>query len=415
MTLLDQYERPLKAPEAKSAEMFWDVLKRLSGESGMVSAAGASVTAASALGVATVFACVDAIAKGCAVPPLKVYRDDESGRPVPARDAPEFRVLHRRPNEWQTSLEFRRTLTAHAALTGNGYAIPVRVNGALRELIPILPDQVHREETGRYRWHYRIHDQWGEVGVFHPSAIFHLPNLMWDAVSGLSILHTAREAIGLAQAIERGQARHQKNAGRPSGILYTDQTLEGAQGEAAINRLKAGWERITNGENRGGTAVLDFGFKWLATEMSAVDAQLLETRRFQVEEICRAFGVFPQIVMHTVDTTTFASAEAFFAAHNRMTVGSWQEAWLQRLDEFALDGAGPLYARFENREMQSAPLKDRGEWAKAMAGAGGHASIYTVNELRALDGLGPKPGGDVLYPPSALANADKEKTDDASA
>ena len=406
MTVLDQYGRALQAPEAKSAEMFWEVLQRLSGDTGALSGSGAAVTTASALGVATVFACVDAIAKGCAIPPLKVYRDDEDGRPIPARDLPEFRVLHRRPNEWQTSLEFRRTLTAHAALTGNGYAIPVRVNGELRELIPVLPDQVHREETGRYRWHYRIHDAWGEVGVFAPSAIFHLPNLMWDAVSGLSILRTAREAIGLARAIEGGQARHQKNAGRPSGILYTDQTLEGAQGMAAIQRLKEWWNTVTNGENRGGTAVLDYGFKWLATEMSAVDAQLLETRRFQVEEICRAFGVFPQIVMHTMGTTTFASAEAFFAAHNRMTVGAWQEAWLQRLDEFALDGSGPLYARFENRDMETAPLKDQGEFFAKMAGAGGHASILTINEIRAMKGLPPKEGGDRLYPPSALAKVD---------
>ncbi|MDD2870229.1 phage portal protein [Neomegalonema sp.] len=402
MAVLDQYGRPLE-----SKQHVEQVLARLDALGGGASEAGAAVTPATALGVTTVLACVDAIARGCAVPGLEVCREDAGGRDLLARDAPEFRVLNRRPNEWQTSLEFRRTLTAHAALTGNGYAIPVRVGGRLKELIPVMPDQVHIEDVGRYQRVYRVFDQWGEVGVFDPSAIFHLPNLMWDAVRGLDTLRAAREAVGLARAIEGAQARHQRNAGRPNGILFTDQTLGSAQGAGALERIKEGWKAVTEGGNRGKTAVLDYGFKWQSLEMSSVDAQLLETRRFQVEEICRAFGVYPQIVMHTDKASTFASAEAFFKAHMQ-TVLSWQEIWIQRLDEFALDGAGPLYVRFDNRKLEAASLRDRGEYAARMAGSGGHASILTINEIRGEFGHAPIPGGDVLYPPSALAKTDPQ-------
>lgn len=377
-------------------------MRRLDMVGGAASASGEAVTVARALGVTTVLACVDAIARGCSVPGLEVCREDAGGRDVLATDAPEFRVLNRRPNEWQTSLEFRRTVTAHAALTGNGYAVPVRVGGHLRELIPLMPDQVLLEETGRYQRHFRVFDQWGEVGVFAPSAMFHLPNLMWDAVRGLDTLRAAREAVGLAMGMESGQARHQRNAGRPTGVLYTDQSLSGPNGPAILDRLKEGWAKVTEDGNRGKTAFLDHGFKFSTVEMSAVDSQLLETRRFQVEEICRAFGVYPQIVMHTTGTATFASAEAFFMAH-RQTILGWQEMWIQRLDEFALDGAGPLYARFDNRKLEAASLRDRGEYAARMAGSGGHASILSVNEIRGEFGYPPRDGGDELYPPSALA------------
>lgn len=391
--LVDQNGNPISS----SVEQIAARLDALGGSS----AGGEVVSTALALQTSTVFACIDAIASGCAVPSLDVFTENEGGQTVVAKDAPERRVLHRRPNEWQTSLEFRRTLTAHAALTGNGYAIPVRVDGELRELIPVMPHQVHIEELGRYNRVYRVHDQWGEVGVFDHTAIFHLPGLMWDGMAGMDALRVAREAVGLSRSIERGQAREQKNGGRPVGVIHTDQTLDATNGPAVLQRVKDGWKSVTDRNDPSKVAVLDWGFKFSPVSFSAVDAQILETRRFQVEEICRAFGVFPQIIMHTDKTATFASAEAFFAAHTRLTIQKWQEMWVQRLDEFALDGSGPLFARFDNREIEAAPLKDRGEYFGRMTGAGGHAQIMTVNEVRREMRLPPLPGGDVLYPPSA--------------
>lgn len=401
--LLDQHGNPITSTLDQLAA-------RLDLAGGGTSAAGEVVSVTRALQVSTVFACIESIASGCAVPTLDVFTDDEAGRPKIAKDAPQRRVLHRRPNEWQTSLEWRRTMTAHAALTGNGFSVPTYVDGVLKEMIPVLPDQVHIEDIGRYQRIYRVHDEWGEIGVFDASAIFHLPGLMWNGKEGMDALRVAREAVGLSRAIERGQSREQMNGGRPSGIIYTDQTLDTTNGPKVIERIKEGWHNVSSGADRGKVGVLDWGFRFQPLSFSAVDAQLLETRRFQVEEICRAFGVFPQMVMHTDKASTFASAEAFFAAHERQTIRKWQQIWVQRLDEFALDGAGPLYAKFDNREIDAATLKDRGEYFARMTGAGGTAQIMTVNEIRIEMGLPPMPGGDVLHPPTGAAK--KEPKDE---
>jgi phage portal protein BeeE len=109
--------------------------------------------------------------------------------------------------------------------------------------------------------------------------------------------------------------------------------------------------------------VLDRAAKWLSTAMSGVDAQHVETRRLQIEEICRGYGVFPIMVGHSDKTSTFASSEAFFAAHLIHTLAPWHKAWRDRLDETLLDGSGPLFAKFDTRYMVAGSMKDRAQWA----------------------------------------------------
>jgi phage portal protein BeeE len=147
--------------------------------------------------------------------------------------------------------------------------------------------------------------------------------------------------------------------------------------------------------------------------MTAVDAQVLENRRFQIEEICRAFGVYPIMIGHSDKTATYASAEAFFAAHNRRTTERWQRMWAEKLDEFVLDGAGPLSVQFDNRQTQLATLRDQGEFFARALGSGGSAPFMTQNEVRELRGLDPKEGGDVLREPvtSTLAPVEEENDD----
>lgn len=359
--------------------------------------AGQIVNRDTALEVTTVLACVDAIATGCAVPDLHVMRDLGNGQKERARDHPSYRVLHRRPNEWQTAMEFRETLTMHAALTGNGYAIPTRDDdGNLLELLPVLPSMVLVNQPRRYEIEYTVTDEFGVIGVFRHDQIFHLRNRSWDRVKGLDAVAKARAAIGLSMAAEQNISDLQAHGGKPGGLLTTDQRLN----EATIKRLKEAWEKGTTGKNAYRTPVLDAGIKYSQMAMTAVDQQTLETRRLQVEEICRAFGVFPQIVMHTDKTATFASAEAFFAAHTRLTVGKWQKNWREKLDEFVLDGAGPLFVEFDNRILDGASLKDRGEYYAKALGAGGGPPWMTQNEVRAELGLPPKEGGDELFKPT---------------
>lgn len=361
--------------------------------------AGQVVTDRTALEVTAVLACVDVIASSCSVPEMHVMRALPGGRKEMATDDPVYRLLNRRPNDFQTSTEFRETITMHAALTGDGYALPVRDvrDGRLIELLPLLPHQVTINQYDRYTVVYTVADEFGVIGRFPHDRIFHLRNRSWDRVRGMSAVRSARKAIGLSMAVEDNLAKLHENGGRPAGILSSEQPL----GSEAIARVKAGWAAMTQGAQRYRTAVLDQGLKYQPVAMSSVDAQTQETRRQQVEEICRAFGVFPIMIGHSDKTATYASAEAFFAANNRKTAAKWQMNWRQKVDEFLLDGAGPLFVEFENNEIKNANLKDQGEYFAKALGTGGGVPFMTVNEVRVLRGLQPIEGGDELRDPAA--------------
>lgn len=363
-----------------------------------------SVSINDAMQVNAVMACVRAIANGCATPELYVYRLMPDGTRQLATDLPEFRLLNRRPNEWQTSYEFRRTMTMHAALTGDALAVKVKVGGRVRELIPVKPGNFQIDRTSRYSVQYRVSDEFGLVGVFGPQDVFHLPNASWDSVKGLSAVRLAATAIGLSIAAEKTQATFHNNGGRPSGLLSTDNNL----GPEGIARLRDAWNDWTR-RNRNGTAVMDNGMKYTALAMTGVDAQHLETRRFQVEEICRAFDLFPMMIGHADKTATFASSEAFFGGHRIHTLTPWHQLWTQRLDEFVLDGDGPLFAGFDVRYLTAASIKDRAMWARTMAEMG----IYTRNELRDEEGRDPLPGlNDPLTPLNMSGGSNAEGATD---
>jgi HK97 family phage portal protein len=363
--------------------------------------AGAVVSTATALQVPAVIACVKTISDGCATPELHVYRELPGGARELARNIPEYRLLNRRPNEWQTSFEFRRTMTMHAALTGDALAIKTKSGNRVRELIPVVPGQFHIDRRGRYDVVYRCYDEFGLIGEFGADDVLHLPNWQWDALKGLNAVRLAASAMGLAIAAETNQATLQANGGRPAGILTTDQKI----GEEAVERLRESWRRQMKLQ-RNGTAILDGGWKYLSLAMTGVDGQHLETRRFQVEEIARAYGVFPIMIGHSDKSATFASTESFFGAHEKHTMAPWRQLWKQRLDEFVLDGAGPLFVEFDNRYLLAGSMRDRAQWARTMAEMG----IYTRNELRDEEGKDPLPG---LDEPLTPMNMDQQGSSDA--
>lgn len=360
---------------------------------------GVSVTQSAALEESVVFACLDIIASSVATPELEVMRRGNDGRSQKATDLSSYRLLHRRPNEWQTSFEFRQMMTCHAVLAEEAIAVKAidGRTGEISELLPVLPQWVTRIKRGRYETVYRLADEFGEIGTFSHDQLLIIRNHSWDLMKGLSAVQQARKAIGLAIAAEENLTTLHANGGRPSGILST----EGELSDAAIQRLKKAWDSVTRGSGRGRTAVLDQNMKFSTVAMNQVDAQTLETRRLQVEEICRAMGVYPIMVGHSDKAATYASAESFFAAHNRRTTWRWQSMWAQRLDEFVLDGAGPLYVKFDNREKQLATLRDQSEFYARALGSGGSTPFMTVNEVRELLGLDPIDGGDELREPAA--------------
>jgi len=371
----------------KAAQLTYDQIASLIDGAGGSRVAGVSVNEKTALEVSTVLACVKVIADGCATPDLHVYREKEGGTREKATNIPEYRLLARRPNEWQTSFEWRRQMTMHAALAEGGLSIKVRAeNRRVRELIPVMPGQWDVRRLSRYEVRYRCWDEFGIIGEFKPEDVFVLNGMQWDWAKNLNAVKLARNAIGLAMATERSQASMHANSLRSSGVYSVDGNLT----EEQHTRLTA-WLRKQGGpDNVGNPMVVDRGAKWQATGQSGVDAQHVETRRLQVEEICRAFGVFPIMIGHSDKAATFASSEAFFAAHVKHTLAPWHKAWTQRIDEMLLDGSGPLFAEFDTRYLMAGSMRDRAVWAKTM----GELGVYTRNELRDEEGKDPLPGLD---------------------
>ncbi len=391
----------------KATQLTYDQLAALIDSHGGGYVAGVGVTEKTALQVATVLACVKVIAEGCATPRLRVYRELRDGTRQLASNIPEYRLLSRRPNEWQTSFEWRRMMTTHAALTGAGLSIKVRGdNGRVRELLPVTPGCWQIEELNRWELRYRVWDKWGEIGLFTPDQVFLLPNLQWEVLKPLNALALARSAIGLAIAAQRSQESIHENGVRPSGIYSVEGTLNADQYDALRNHLKA---MMTGVDKAGAVFVMDRNAKFTPTAMTSVDAQHVETRRLQIEEICRAYGVFPIMVGHSDKAATFASSEAFFSAHLKHTLAPWHAAWTQRVDEMLLDGSGPLFAEFDTRYLTAGSMTDRAQWARTMAEMG----IYTRNELRDEEGKDPLPGLDEPLTPLNMGGGQQGTDDDA--
>lgn len=378
----------------KSTELTYDQIADLLDSGGTFKVAGVSVTRKTALQAATVLACVKSIADGCATPDLNIYRLNADKKSELATDIPEFRLLNRRPNEYQTSFEWRRMMTLHAALCGAGLSIKVKgLNGKVRELIPISPGNWKMHRVSRYEIRYRVWDEFGFIGDFTPDDVFIINGLQWDYGEAMDAVMLARNAVGLSIATEQTHAKFHENGIQASGLYSVDGTLDEKQYEVLRKYLKS---KVQKGD----PMILDRNASWTSLTMTGVDAQHLETRRFQIEEICRIYNVFPIMVMHSDKSATFASSEAFFSAHLKHTLQPWHKAWRDRLDETLLDGSGPLYTQFDTRYLKEGSMVDRAQWSRTMAELG----IYTRNELRENEGLDPRDGLDEPLTPLNMQN-----------
>lgn len=361
-----------------------DLLSLIAG--GYGSKSGVDVNLNTALQVSTVLACATVVAEGIADLPLNLFKEDEKGNKSKIIKHDIKHLLTKKPNSWQTPFEFFEALTLHAFLTGNGFAYKNIVNGRVRELIPLMPSQVTVEQSKNYELTYLIRDGNNVVGRFTADKIFHLRGRSWNAYLGMDIVKKAREAIGLSIAAESSQANLHAKGSRPSGMLSTDENLSAEM----LTKISEQWKASYSGsDNAGKTPVLDNGMKFVAMAMTGVDAQHLETRRFQVEEICRTLKVFPQMVMQTDKASTYASAAAFFAAHTRHTLSPWMKRWGQKIETDLIKDES-VTVDFDTNELNRAPLKDRGEYYRTVAEMG----IVTRNELRVMEGLPPLSGLD---------------------
>ena len=376
---------------------------------------GQSVTAQSALQVSAVFACLRVISEGVAQVPFKVFKERADGGSDVVKDHPLSRLLYRRPNRWQTSFEFRENMVFQVALAGDFFAFKNIVRGKLKELIPLDPGSVTVDRSSNGILTYRIHAQSAttsgepystqsafiEEKEFPAESIWHVRGPSWNTWMGLPAVTIARESIGLAIATEESHALFHANGGQTSGIYSITGTLNDQQ-----HKQLAEWiERRIVGLNKFKPLLLDREAKFHPTVMNGVDSQHIETRRFQIEEVCRAFRVMPIMIGHPDKTATYASAEQMFLAHVVHTLSPWYERIEQSVDTNLLtepeqyDG---YYVKFLTNALMRGAAKDRAEFYWKMWQMGN----LNNNEMRALEEYNPREGGDEYYVPANMMSSD---------
>jgi HK97 family phage portal protein len=352
------------------------------------SRSGQSVTLASSLEVTAVLGCVRVISEDLAQVPLKLFRKRKDGGSDEEREHPLSDLLDVGPNDWQTGFDFIENLAIQASLGGNFYAFKNKVRNSVRELIPFPPGAVS-EKWDDFIPTYSCTTSKGAQRDFPAEAIWHVRGPSIDTKTGMAAVRMAREAIGLAMATEEAHASLHANGGQASGMYSVDSTLN----ETQYKDLSKWIATQIAGENRFKPLVLDRGAKWTPISMSGVDAQHLETRRHQIEEICRAFRVMPIMIGHADKAATYASAEQMFLAHVKYTLQPWFRRIEKSIDKHLLtreDRQAGIYAKFLPNALMRGAAKDRAEFYYKMWSMG----TLNPNEIRAMEEQNPYTGGD---------------------
>ena len=366
---------------------------------------GQTVNWRTALQVSTVLRCTQVIADGLSTVPLKLYRQgtDGSRRPEPAH--PLYDLLSVAPNDWQTSVEYRETLAFHLVLTGNAYSYVGQVRNEIAELIPLEPARVEVKQENNWSLRYWYTGLDGRREELQAASVWHLRGPSWNSWMGLEAVRLAREAIGLSMALEESHASLHRNGVKPGGIYSVEGVLSKEQ-----HKLLTEWigQNYAATRNDGKPLILDRAAKWVSLSMTGVDAQHLETRKYQVEEICRAFGVLPIMVGYSDKTATYASAEQMFIAHAVHTIRPWHRR-VEASARVALltpeERRSGLYLKYQDNELLRGAAKDRAEYYAKALGSGGAKGWMTQNDVRACEDMdrSDDPKADELPQPTAKA------------
>ena len=371
------------------------------------SRAGIPVSARSSLECSTVLACVRLIANGVAQVPFRLILQ-QGGMRQPATDHALFDLLYMAPNEYQSAFEFWHMVMMHLCLTGNAYIWLNRgLDGKVTELLPYPPGCVTVQHDG-WETSYAITLQDKRYVTVPSSDMWHVKWLSWDGVAGLDGVAYARDAIGLSLALDRHGATSFKNGSRLSGILMVDRTLN----EQQRRDLRAAWESAFSGsESAGKVAVLGADMKWQQLSSANDAAQFDESRRYQVEEICRAFGVDPVMIGYSDKAATYASVEQKSIQHVVYTLGPWYACLEKSATRWLLtekERRQGFYFKFNVNALLRGASADRASFYTSLYNIG----ALSPNEIRDLEDMNPYEGGDEYRVPLNMETPGK-KPDDA--
>lgn len=361
-----------------------DLFKEIYG--GRSTRSGKTVNIETAIQVSAVFACNRVIGNGIAQVPLKLMLEKD-GKRLPAKNHRLYKLMAYRPNRWQTSFEWRQMLSWHVELAGNHYSFINRLGGQVIEIYPFTPSQVKALSKGGGVLEYEVTADDGSKKTFPAESILHIRGPSWNGSTGLEIVKVAREAIGLAIATEESAASLHKNGIQASGTYSVEGTLTDTQYKGLSEWIQ---KHNAGSENAGRPLILDRAAKWLGTQMTGIDAQALETRMYQIAEICRFHGVQPIMVGYSDKAATFASAEAFMQSHITDCLSPRWQAYEQVLFNSLLtekEQDEGYYFNFVEEGMIRGSIKDTATTLLSYVNGG----IMVTNEARAKLDLNPDP------------------------
>lgn len=351
-------------------------------------AAGVNVNETASLGMPAVWRAVNVIAGTCASLPLHAYRTRDDIR-LPAGNGQAARLLSD-PHPDLTPFELWEVVYSHIALWGNAYLRILRNQlGQIAELWPIHPGRVRagrESETGT-----KVYQIDGEERAWTDAEILHIPGFGYDGICGVSPIRAARQGIGLALAAEEYGARLFGSGSLATGILQTEQRLD----QAAADALKARWKAKVSGlASAHETVVLDAGAKFQQLSIPPEDAQFIESRRFQIAEIARMYGVPPHMLMDTERSTSWGTGiEQQGIGFVVYTLRPWLTRVEQRVSK--LLKPQPVYAKYTVEGLLRGDSAQRAAFYTAMWQIG----ALSTNDIRRLEDAAPVDGGDVRYRP----------------
>lgn len=388
------------------------------------SSAGKNVNERSAMQMTAVYSCVRILAEAVAGLPLHLYRYKEDGGKERAIDNNLYHLLHDEPNKEMSSFIFRETLMTHLLLWGNAYAQIIRNGkGEVVALYPLMPNkmQVDRDENGEFYYIYtRSSDEAktmeGVTVCLTPRDVLHIPGLGFDGLVGYSPIAMAKNAIGLAIATEEYGAKFFANGAAPSGVLEHPGTIKDP------SRLRENWNSTFGGSaNSGKVAVLEEGMKYTPISISPEQAQFLETRKFQIDEIARIFRVPPHMV-GDLEKSSFSNIEQQSLEFVKYTLDPWVIRWEQSLSRALLneDEKRKYFFKFNLEGLLRGDYESRMS-GYAVARQNGWMSANDIRELENMDKIPAEDGGDLylingnmlpLNKAGAYAIIEKEDTAD---
>ncbi|MBR1204485.1 MULTISPECIES: phage portal protein [unclassified Bradyrhizobium] len=364
---------------------------------GVSTLSGVNVGPETALRVPAVNAAVRVIAESVASLPVNILKGNGTAKTV-AKDHPLYRLLYFEPNGWTSSYDFRLQMQVDTLLHGNAYAFVNRVGGEVREILRLIPTSVAvTVDINSGEPTYEITNQAGERRKYPYTDIIHIKALSTNGFTGIAPIQSAREAIALALALEGHAARLMGNAARPGGILkFKGQKLTKEQ----LERIKGQWQASHNAGSSGGTAIFDSETDFQPLAFNSVDMQFVELRRFQLDEISRAFRVPPHLLSE-LGRVTWANAAELGRNFIDFTLGPWLVNWTGALSRSLLTTEERIdtFIAFDTSELTAANLQDR---TTAMVKAVGGPYLL-ANEARALENRAPIAGGETLNEPVGAA------------